>query len=74
MLEIPFLLPERVHDRNRRGQWETYSHASDIRKFYALLNAGVFLPSKEKWSMRVKTDQKAKDRGYAEGVYALRDT
>ncbi|CAK0822682.1 unnamed protein product, partial [Prorocentrum cordatum] len=74
VLEILFLLPDPVHDRIRRGQWETYSHASDIRKLHAFLNAGAFLPPKEKWNMRVKTDQKAKDRGYAEGVYALRDT
>eukprot|EP00959_Pyramimonas_sp_CCMP1952_P233053 4870514-Pyramimonas_sp.AAC.1 len=39
MLEIAFLLPERVHDRITLVQWETYSHASDIRKLYALLNA-----------------------------------
>eukprot|EP00959_Pyramimonas_sp_CCMP1952_P429800 9001297-Pyramimonas_sp.AAC.1 len=70
MLEIPFLVPDSVHDRVRQGRWGTCSHATDIRKRYALLNAGVVLPSRERWDMRVKADAKR----YAEGVYALRDT
>eukprot|EP00959_Pyramimonas_sp_CCMP1952_P372156 7792996-Pyramimonas_sp.AAC.1 len=41
-------------------QWESYSHATDVRKLYAILKAGVFRLSKLKWGMRAKTGKKAK--------------
>eukprot|EP00959_Pyramimonas_sp_CCMP1952_P070807 1478628-Pyramimonas_sp.AAC.1 len=75
MLEIPFLWPDCVHDRVRRGQWEiVFSHATDVRKLYALLNAVACLLSRERWGMRVRTDRKAKRRSLAEDVHACRET
>eukprot|EP00959_Pyramimonas_sp_CCMP1952_P469865 9495697-Pyramimonas_sp.AAC.1 len=67
MLEIPFLLPDSAHERIRRGGWDKHSRATDVRKLHALLNAGVFPPSRERWGMGVRTDQKAKTKIFAEG-------
>ncbi|CAK0790537.1 unnamed protein product, partial [Prorocentrum cordatum] len=74
MLEIPFLWPDGVHDYVRRGEWETLPHVTDVRKLYALLNTGLFLPFRERWGWRVKTEQEAKVKRLAEGVYAFGET
>eukprot|EP00959_Pyramimonas_sp_CCMP1952_P438063 9170979-Pyramimonas_sp.AAC.1 len=67
VLEIPFRLPNWVNDLMAAEQRESYSHATDVRKLYAILNAGVFLPSKLKWGMMAKTDKKTKNKAPAEG-------
>ncbi|CAK0827936.1 unnamed protein product, partial [Prorocentrum cordatum] len=59
VLEIPFRLPDWVNDLMAAERWESYSHATDVRKVYAILNAGC--------AMRRRTGPRAPSRG--QGTY-----